>query len=85
MRVIAKMRSPGSVVTVGLTTCLIQVATATITFEDGVQMTIPRQFGDSPEKTANSVAKVLRVDRFEYSRSALPRGREMPRLSGNFL
>jgi hypothetical protein len=68
---------------VGLTICLIQGATATITFENGVRITIPRQFSDPPEKTANSVAKVLRVDRFEYSRRALPVGREMPRLAGN--
>jgi hypothetical protein len=83
MRVMATVRPPGSVVTVGLTTCLIQGATATITFDTGAQITIPRRFSDPPEKTANSVAKVLRVDRFEYSRTALPVGREIPRLPGN--
>jgi hypothetical protein len=54
---------------------MIRAATATITFDNGVQMTIPRRFGDPPEKTADSVAKILRVDRFEFPRSALPAGR----------
>ena len=66
----------------GLTTCLIQSVSATITFENGDQMTIPRRFSDPPEKTAQSVAKVLHVDRFDYPHSALPTGRERPGLPG---
>jgi hypothetical protein len=55
----------------GLTTCLIRAASTTITFDNGVALTLPRKYGDSPEKTASSVARVLCVDRFDYAVASL--------------
>lgn len=51
----------------GLTTCLIRAATATITFENGKQFTVPRRYTDPPERTAASVASLFRVDRFDFA------------------
>lgn len=48
-------------------TCLIQAASATITLDDGAEITIPRRHNEPPEKTAATVASLLCVDRFDYA------------------
>lgn len=53
----------------GLTTCRIQAASTTITFDNGARITLPRRQDDPPEKTMGSVARVLLIDRFEYALS----------------
>lgn len=55
-------------VAVGRVTCLIQPSSATIIFDNGAKLTVPRKHDEPPEKTAASVAKLLLVDRFDYSR-----------------
>jgi hypothetical protein len=47
--------------------CLIKSNSATVFFDDGGQITIPRRPNDRPERTARAVAKLLCVDRFEYA------------------
>ncbi len=67
----------------GITVCRIRAASTTISFGDGVELTIPRRYGEPPEKTASSVARLLVVDRFDY---ALALCLEGPRLGqANFL
>lgn len=51
----------------GVTTCLIQSAATTIIFDDGARFTVPRRHTDSPEKTASSVSRLFRVDRFDFA------------------
>jgi hypothetical protein len=50
----------------GITTCLIRAASTTIIFDNGTSFTVPRKDSEPREKTATSVARVLRVDRFDY-------------------
>lgn len=55
----------------GMTTCLIRAATATIKFDNGTEFTVPRRYSDPPEKTAGSVARLFRVDRFDFATNSL--------------
>lgn len=50
-----------------MVSCLIKSTSATVTLDDGAQVTIPRRVNDPPERTAQAVANVLCVDRFEYA------------------
>jgi hypothetical protein len=68
----------------GLVTCRIQATSATITLDDGQQLTIPRRLGDPPERTAASVARLLCVDRFEYAVPSSRGGGESGRFSSRF-
>jgi hypothetical protein len=50
-----------------MVSCLIRSASATVTLDDGSQITISRRPTDAPERTAAAVARLLAVDRFEYA------------------
>ncbi|MCI4352718.1 MAG: hypothetical protein L3K14_04940 [Thermoplasmata archaeon] len=52
-----------------MVTCLIQNTSATITFDDGAEITIPRKYSEPPEKTVTAVANLLQVGRFQYALS----------------
>jgi hypothetical protein len=50
-----------------MVSCLIRSISATVTLDDGAQITLPRRVNDTPEHTARAVANVLCVDQFEYA------------------
>ena len=55
----------------GRTICWIRAESTTITFDDGSELTVPRKSNELPTKTLHDVAKVLRVDRFNFATQSM--------------